>query len=87
MNEKQRTGIRTAIINQLVKFGPAESFFELTGNVRSCAALDGLVSMVKTRYIKQVFGEMMAEGAIIEGPMFKPTCSRDKPVIVIKLPE
>lgn len=55
MNEKQRAGIRAAIINNLTKFGPAQSFFELSDQVRRCAALDGINPMIKTRWIKQVY--------------------------------
>lgn len=85
MNEKQRAGIREVIINNLTKFGPAQSFFELSNPLRSCAALDGIDPMMKTLWIKQVYAEMMAAGVIVEAPMFRAMCSRDKPFTVIRL--
>jgi len=85
MNDKQRAGIRAAIINNITNFGPAQSFFELSNPVRSCAALYGINPIIKTRWIKQVYAEMMAAGEIVEAPMFRATCSRDKPFTVIRL--
>lgn len=85
MNEKQRAGIRAAIINNLTKFGPVQSFFELSNPVRSCAALDGINPIIKTLWIKQVYAEMMESGEIVEAPMFRATFSRDKPFTVIRL--
>lgn len=87
MNEKHRNGIRAAIINNLTKFGPAQSFFELSNPMRSCAALEGINPIVKTLWIKQVYTEMMESGEIVEVPMFRATCSRDKPCTVIKVAE